>query len=156
MAFHLWSKISNLDKNSIFLKSPNLRRVMKTFYMERTYDQTSFVADDFTQTNKGMNPPNGANTFTKITSAAACANLCRQNTKISCQGFYYCASSSTCVLSQSHADTSSSVNSALSCDHYSSKWYINNVSIFWNIPISQLQSWKLYRMTHLFFIWWKQ
>ncbi|XP_022318193.2 uncharacterized protein LOC111121287 isoform X2 [Crassostrea virginica] len=75
--------------------------------------------DDFTQTNKGMNPPNGANTFTKITSAAACANLCRQNTKISCQGFYYCVSSSTCVLSQSHADTSGSVNSALSCDHYS-------------------------------------
>ena len=98
---------------------------MKTFYMVRTYDQTSFVSDDFTQTNKGMNPPNGANTFTKITSAAACANLCRQNTKISCQGFYYCVSSSTCVLSQSHADTSGSVNSALSCDHYSSRLFQN-------------------------------
>lgn len=124
MAFHFGQRFL-IRKRIQFFLNPNLRRVMKTFYMVRTYDQTSFVADDFTQTNKGMNPPNGANTFTKITSAAACANLCRQNTKISCQGFYYCVSGSTCVLSQSHADTSGSVNSALSCDHYSSRLFQN-------------------------------
>lgn len=79
-----------------------------------------YHADDFTQTNTGMNPPRGAQTLTNIASAAACASQCRQNSKFPCQGFYYCASGSTCVLRPTHADSSSSTNSALLCDHYSS------------------------------------
>lgn len=79
-----------------------------------------YPADDFTQTNTGMNPPRGAQTLTNIASAAACASQCRQNSKFPCQGFYYCASVSTCVLRPTHADSSSSTNSALLCDHYSS------------------------------------
>ncbi|XP_048762219.2 uncharacterized protein LOC125670858 [Ostrea edulis] len=75
--------------------------------------------DDFTLTNKGMNPPNSTPSFSKITSASDCASICRQYKKFDCEGLYYCASGSVCVLSQSHADSGSSFNSTLSCDHYS-------------------------------------
>ncbi|XP_061191548.1 uncharacterized protein LOC133199694 [Saccostrea echinata] len=75
--------------------------------------------DDFTLTEKGMHPPKSAATISKITSAAACANQCRQNQNFLCQGFYFCVSSSTCVISQSHVDSGPLLYTALSCDHYS-------------------------------------
>lgn len=88
------------------------------FLIGTLVDPAPFI-DDFTQTNTGMNPPRGAQTLTNIASAAACASQCRQNSKFPCQGFYYCASGSTCVLRPTHADSSTSTNSALLCDHYS-------------------------------------
>lgn len=81
-------------------------------------DVAPFIVD-FTKTSSKLSTHKSDAKFSQVTSASDCATMCRAESNFACEGFDYCSSTSTCLLSREHVDDGPILTSSTACDHYS-------------------------------------